>query len=214
MHEKLYKLMKNDYCAYPLMMCSEDVKPGMLLQTEWDWFGNLKKFVGEEGYPWDLLDMGGEQVYPSKFKNVSIIAGSVTDKVTFGANLALPQFGFSADASFNEAKAAVLTVSGVKAMSFEIGFSQYELRLALRKLKESDPLRWCWVDNDFLVTDSYYTSNLRFEFKKEGGFNAKAEYEKLGNNIAGGFQCEWKSDTTLELVGTAATPFAVRGIKI
>ena len=213
MHAKLYKLMKDNYCAYPVMLCSEDVKPGMLLQTKWDW-GKAKKFISEEGYPWELLGISDDTDYPSKLKDASIISGSITDKVEFGANLALPQFGFLASASFGEEKSAVLTVGGIKVRSFEVGFAQYELRLALRELKRTDPIRWPWVDDDLLVTDSYYTSNLHFEFKKEGSFNAKATYEKLSNSIAGGFNYSWKNDTTLELIGTATTPFAVRGIKV
>ncbi len=216
MHAKLYKLMKN-YSAYPMMLCSKNVKPGMLLQTEWDWFSNPTKFVGEEGYPWKLLGMSKKAdraAYIDKLSAASIIVGDIVDKIEFGANLALPQFGFSTSASFAEKRVAKLIVDGVKVRSFKVGFAQHELRLALRKLKGSDPTRWGWVDDDFLVTDSFYTSGLRFEFKKEGGFNAEVTYKKLEKDISAGFKHKWQNDTTLILKGTAKVPFAVRGIKV
>ena len=216
MHAKLFKLMKN-YSAYPMTLCSMKIKPGMLLQTKWDWFGTPIKFVREEGYPWKLLGMSKKTVrdaYIDELSAASIIVGDITDKVEFGVNLALPQFGFSTGASFAEKKNTKLTVGGVKVRSFKFGFAQHELRMALRKLKDSDPSRWGWVDDDFLVTDAFYTSGLRFEFKKEGGFNAEVTYKKLEENSSAGFKHKWQNDTTLILKGTAKVPFAVRGIKV
>jgi hypothetical protein len=201
------------------MLGSEDIKPGVLLHTAWDWFGfgnRPEKFIKEEGYPWTLLNMKDEndfhKTYPHKLNNASIIAGKITDKVQFGANLALPQYGFSAETSFAEERAVKLTIGGVKVDSFDVGFAEYDLREKLRELERTDRKRWAWVNDDFLVTDSYYTSELRFEFKNQGDFNAKATYDKL--NFSGGFNASWTNDTTLVLKGTAKVPFAVRGIKV
>lgn len=184
---------------------------------EWDWFGNPVKCMGEEGYPWKLLGMSKKAAkiaYADQLCAASIIIGDITDKVEFGANLALPQFGFSTSASFAKNSVAKLTIGDVRVRSFKVGFAQHELRMELRKLQKSNPTYWDWVDNDFLVTDSFYTSNLRFEFKEAGDFNAKATYKKLEKDISAGFKLKWESDTTLVLKGTAKVPFAVRGIKV
>lgn len=218
MHAKLFKLMRN-YSAYPIMLGSENIKPGVLLHTAWDWFGlgnRPEKFISEEGCPWKLLNRKDEndfyKTYPHKLNNASIIAGEITDKVQFGANLALPQFGFSTGASFAEERTSKLTIGGVKVDSFDVGYAQYELREKLRDLERTNRKRWAWVNDDFLVTDSYYTSELCFEFKEEGDFNARATYDKL--SISGGFEASWENNTTLILKGTAKVPFAVRGIKV
>jgi len=57
-----------------------------------------------------------------------------------------------------------------------------------------------------------YAGGLRFEFKKEDGFDPKTAY--AGMRVADGFAASWRDDMTLVLEGTARVPFAVAGIKI
>jgi hypothetical protein len=220
MFQELYKLLGN-YSAYPLVLCSDEAKPGTLFQTIWDWFGHgskPEKFISEEGCPWKLLGMKDKQAfytsYPYQRSGASIIAGVIQDKIKFGGNLALPQFGFSTSASFIEEEVVKLTIGAILVDSFKVGYAHYELREKLRQLKNTNPMAWTWVDDDFLITDCFYTSEMCFEFDKKTDVDVKVTYERLKSKVSGGFNLEYINDTTLKLNGTAETPFAVRGIKI
>jgi len=220
MFENLYKVMKN-YSAFPMLLASDRVKPGTLIETSWSWFGfgnTPDKFKKEEGCPWNLLGMSDESAFYAEYPNVrrdaSIITGSITGKVEFGGDLALPQYGFSVTASFVEKETVKFTVDGIEVCSFNAGYADHELRLKLRELKDEDPVRWGWVNDDFLVSNSYYISNLCFEFSSDTKIDVEATYKSLENSVSGGFKLKKTSDLKLELIGTAETPFAVRGIKV
>jgi hypothetical protein len=220
MFDNLYRVMKN-YSAYPMLLASDVVRPGILLETSWDFFGlgtAPTKFISEEGCPWKLLGIKDEpafyQKYPTDLRNASIVTGEITGKVKFGGNLALPQFGFSADASFGKEEVVKFRVSGITVMSFKVGFDQYILRRELRDMKKAKPEWFGWVDDDFLVTDSYYISGLEYEFKEESKTDVKATCDKLKGGVSVGFILETEGTAKLKLVGTSETPFAVRGIKV
>ena len=214
MAARLFELMRRIYSACPMMLASEDVRPGMLLRTVWGppAQGRPEKFIGEIDYAWRLVDGACTTASQSDLFSESIIVGEVSDDVKVDVNLALPQFGFCAGASFPEEKAAELTVGEIKVRCFKNPFAKYDLRQKLRGLKEANQRRYVWADSGFLVSEAYYAGGLRFEFKKEDGFDPKTAY--AGMRVADGFAASWRDDMTLVLEGTARVPFAVAGIKI
>ena len=214
MPTRLYDLMRRIFCAGPMTLASETVRPGMLLRAVWA--GRVQdgpeKFIAEIDSAWRLMDGVHGASYQSELLRESIIVGEFSDEVAAGPNLALPQFGFRAGASFNQETTAKFTVGSVNVRCFKNPFAKYDLRRKLRGLKETDRRRYLWADNGFLVSDAYYATDLRIEFENEGGPAPKSAYAKMG--IAGGFAASWPDDMTLILAGTARVPFAVAGLKI
>ncbi len=213
MPAKLYELIRKIYYAYPLMIGTIETKPGTLLEADWDWLSPEypMRFVAQQGRPWEILNVPAEP-YESELLDASIITGQITDKFRFGTTIAAPQFGLAGGASLIQKNIAKLTIGAIKVRRFKERFAEYELRMKLRQLKDTDCQQYAWVDNSFLVTDCYYTTDLHFEFKKENGFNPQALYENL--DISEGFKVRWDGRKTLLLQGTADVPFAVRGIKV
>ncbi len=216
----LYQVMKKEYGAYPLMLAVGDIAPGLLLETIWEWdpfryglFESYPRFRGQEGYAWEVLGIDPGP-YQHEVQEASIIAGEITEKIEFGAGFPLPQFGLSIKTSLKETRVARLTIGSVKGARFKRGVAANELLDGLRKLRAKNPARWKWVENDFFVTESYYTANLRLEFKENGGANAKAELQKAGLKAEGDFTVKWENNYTLALNGTAAVPFAVQGRRV
>ena len=213
---KLHEIMFKVYSAFPLPLASRKVCPGMLLETFWEpaipW-DTRPVFRREEGYAWEVLGIPAAG-YENEEGPGNILAGDILEKVEFGAHLPLPQYGLDAALNFANRWTATLTVTAVKVRTFRRGFSGHELRAKLREFRESDPQRWKWVLDDFLVTDSYHTDALRFEFRQDGEASAKAELDKAGLKAEGTVQLSWEDEWTLVLRGTAEAPFAVRGFKI
>jgi len=214
MPAQLYDLMRRVFCAWPMTLISETVRPGMLLRAVWAERvqDGPEKFIAEIDSAWRLMDEVAGTVYQSELLRESIIVGGFSDELRADANLALPQFGFRAGASFDQETTVKFTVGSVKVRCFKNPFAKYDLRRKLRGLKETDRRRYLWANNGFLVSDAYYAADLRIEFDNAGGPAPKSTYAKMG--IAGGFAASWADDMTLILAGTAHVPFAVAGLKI
>lgn len=213
---KLHEIMFRVYGAFPLPLTGGKVRPGTLLETFWEpaipW-DTRPVFRREEGYAWEVLEVPADG-YEDEEGPGNILAGDILEKMEFGAHLPLPQYGLEAGLDFANRRTATLTVTAVKVRTFRRGFSGHELRARLRDLRKGAPQRWKWVLDDFLVTDSYHTDALRFEFRQDGEASAKTELDKAGIEAEGKVQLSWEDEWTLVLRGTAKAPFAVRGFKI
>jgi len=216
MSTKLQEFMYCIYGAFLLPLVSEKVRPGALIETDWlpawQWDTN-PRFKSFEGYAWDLLDAVDPERCADEMGGASILVGDLVDKVDFGLDLTLPQFGFGLDVALNASRTAKLTLGGVRARTFKRGFCGDELRAELKRLEQKRDPRWIWVKGDFLVTESYYTSDVHFEFKDTGGLSAKAELQDVLTPAAG-LELKWTDEYNLTLKGTSSVPFAVRGNKV
>lgn len=208
--------MRKVYSAYPLMLAVDTIVPGTLLETRWRAsmpVDTRPQFTRIEGLAWDVL---GEkaQSYRSQLNSANILVGTLTDKFDFAGHVSLPHVGVAVASTLANARTAALTIGQIKARTFTNGFSGHILRTKLRALQQASPDRWKWVDDDFLITECYYTGELTFTFRQQGNTSAQADLENAGVTFGGGFQASWKNDHALTLKGTARTPFAVRGVKV
>lgn len=212
LNEHMYKA----YGAFPLGLVNENVRPGMLIETRWRPalpLNSYPHFLRQEGFAWELLDLSPDK-FQSELHRANILAGEFTEKIGFDGTLPLPQYGLNLSASFNRVRKAKLTIGAVYGRTFTRGFAAHELHAALRKLQETDPARGGWVEDDYLVTECYYTADLTFTFAEQGDMTAKAELQKAGLKIAAEIKANWTDEHTLVLQGAAAAPFAVRGMRV
>jgi hypothetical protein len=110
--------------------------------------------------------------------------------------------------------AIAIRVTGIKARVFDNTRRAYELMRALLDVKRTDASMWKWVNDDFLIVESYYVTSFLAEFKGSGDFSAKGEFERAGQKFEGGVECKWHNESTLEMIGTPSVPLAVRGLKV
>lgn len=200
------------------MLATERAIPGMLLETDWHagfpriWEAE-PEFRREEGFAWELLQLD-ESKYQSDIVQANIIQESISEKTSLGGKVSLPQYGLSLGAALEAEFSAVFKVTGIKARVFENTRVPYELMQSLLKLKDFNPSLWNWVNDDFLITESYYVTSFVAQFKNERGLKAKAEFEKAGQKIEGEVKFDWISDSVLEMVGTPSVPIAIRGLRV
>jgi hypothetical protein len=218
MASNIHKFLADRYSAFPLMLATERAIPGMLIETDWDvsipiFWKETPEFRHEEGFTWDFLQLD-ENKYQSEIVEANIIQQSISERKSLGGDVSLPQYGISLGAALSSDFSGVFKVTGIKARVFKDTRSPYELIQALLKLKESNSSLWDWVNDDFLITESYYVTSFHAQFKSEKGLSAKAEFEKAGQKIEGKVKLNWINDSVLEMVGTPSVPIAVRGLKV
>jgi len=204
--------------AAPLILTADRAVPGMLLETEWPSpflvaLNLAPRFLREDGFAWEHLGLS-EADYETVVADANIIQESVNDKLSLEGDVSLPQVGFSLDGRLTSKFSGVFRITGVSARVFLRSTAPYQLMQALLAVKESDPPLWKWVNDDFLICESYYVTSFTAELKSEVGLSARAEFEKAGLKITAGIKLDWISDSTFRLTGTATVPVAVRGLKI
>lgn len=214
----LYKFMTERYQAFPLMLASERAIPGMLLECQWkqsfpifgDW---TPRFERMEAFVWELLSLAADE-YKSEYIKANIIQESITEKLSLGGKINIPQYGLSVGASLASDFSAIFRVTGIQARVFINTRCPYTLMQKLLKLKETKRSLWDWVNDDFLIVESYYVTSFSAHFKNSSGLSAKAEFKKAGLDVKGDVELKWLSDSTFEMVGTPAVPLAVRGLRV
>lgn len=213
MSTKLHKFMRNVHNAHPLTLATANVVPGTLLETRWSGSRN-PIFSREEGAAWDILSDVNEADYPSRMHDANILVGTISEKLSLGVDLSIAPFGINIGAEFSKEHQATINIGTIRARVFDVGFSGHELRKKLRELRKSDSERWKWVDDDFLVTECFFTGDMEFNFRSSGDLSAKLGFEHSGGSVDASLTAIWANDQHLILRGTASVPFAVRGMKI
>lgn len=207
------------YGAYLIFLGDERIKPGMLLEVRhWvpSWLppglGNLD-FTLQDGYAWEFTGEP-EANYPCGLFQANYIQVSVSDKTELAANVSLPQFGVTADAGFAHRFAVAIRLTGLMAKGFLKGASLPELHKNLLKLRTTDPEKWKWVNNDFLVAETFHVTEFEATFKSSGNVTAKAAYESGQLKISGSITYKWENESTLKCSGPVSVPLAARGIRV
>lgn len=218
----LYTYLRDKYAIYALSLGTADYTPGRLLETYWQpkFPGAPPKpsFRSQIGFAWEYLGMdadAGTQAYPTALIDASIIVENVTDNFTLDAGLGLPQFGLSANTSIQSGVSVNLNISAVKARTFKRGPDSYDILVKLRGLKTTDPAEWAQrINKTFLVTDSYYVSQLTADFHTAGKVSAQETFADAGFQVSANFTLTWNNDHQFTLVGPASVPFAVDGERV
>lgn len=218
----LYNYLRQKYSLYALALATTDYIPGRLLQTVWGakypWSPPRPSFEGQIGFAWEYLGMNpnaGLQAYPTAVVDAAITVEDVTDNFTLDASAGLPQFGLTASTSIQSGVSVTLNISAVKARTFTNGPASYDLLQKLRTLQTSNPTEWTQrINKTFLITDSYYVSQLSADFKTSGTTSAQAAFNEAGVKVSADFTLKWDNDHQFTLVGPATVPFAVYGERI
>ena len=213
MASKLEERFQDSYNAYLLSLASERAKPGMLLDTDWSllWWRS-PEFRREEGWAWDFATSVDSSDYPVQEAKVTIVGHKISGKHSFAGDVSLPQYGVQVGAKFDREFATVITLTGVRALTFNSGKSKYGLREALRALPEDERK---WVDDDLLISTSYYVSSFVADFRTEGSASAKAKFTELGQTLGDGqLSLSWKTDHSFVADVRPDVPLFVRGIKV
>lgn len=217
MATKLEQLFRQTYNAYPILLGSEKIIPGILIESDWGWFDEKKHpdFKRVEDLARYRLDMNDQEWahYSSSPSNGSIIVGSIKDTFDFGVSFPLPQYGIKEiTGRIKRGRKSILTIGSVVVREFDNGFCLHDLRRALKELQKTNGDYWEDVDGDFLVSHCYHTANLKWEFEEKGELSAEAEFTAAGFKVGG--DIGWENSETLIFKGTSKAPFAVQGVKI
>jgi len=217
MATKLEQFIRQTYNAYPILLSSEKIIPGILIQSDWGWFNEKKHpdFKRIEDLARYRLDMNDQewQHYKSSFSKGSIIAGSIEDSFDFGISFPLLQYGIKEIAGrIKRGRKSTLTIGSIVIRAFDNGFCLHDLRRELWDLRNTNRDYWKDVDNDFLVSHCYHTANLKWEFEEEGELSAEVDFTAAGLKVGG--DLKWDNGETLVFTGTSEAPFAVQGVKI
>jgi hypothetical protein len=218
----LYNYLRDNYRAYLLTLGEARDTPGLLLETAWQWKSPWAppkpEFTGEIGFAWDIINMDplvAVKDYPTVLIDAAMVIDNVTDAFEVNGSVDLPQFGLSTADSISRGMSVNLSISAVKASVFLNPAVSDSLVLQLRSIRASDPERWNrQINKAFLITQSYYVSNLTAEFHTAGTESAKAAFERAGLTVGGSFSLDWNNDHIFTLSGTGTVPFAVRGERI
>jgi hypothetical protein len=185
----------------------------MLLDMDWGGIFDEARVTGEDGPAWDCIGQSESQ-YPSELVNANLIQASISDKFTLAASANIPQFGLSAEADLTSAMNASIKVSGVQARVFVKPISGFLLMQELLKLKVANPALWNWVNDDILVTETYYVTSFLISFKNSGSLTAKAAFEAGKIRLDPKLTATWLSDSTLESKGVPTVAVAYRGLRV
>lgn len=161
MATKLEKFFRQTYNVYPIMLSSEKITPGILIQSDWGWFNEKKHpdFQRVEDlarYRLGLNDQEWER-YSFSDSHGSIIVGSIKDSFDFGISFPLLQYGIKEiTGRIKRGRKATLTIGSVVVKGFDNAFCLHDLRRSLRRLRKTNRDFWEDVDDDFLVSHCYH----------------------------------------------------------
>ena len=206
------KFLWGRYSAFPLALGTDQAIPGMLLEARW-FLSRPRRLIREDGLVWELLNLPKGK-YASRIAKANIIQESVDDEMSFKGSLSLAPFGLSLESALERKSSAKMKITGIKARVFKDTASAYDLMQKLLALKKKDRKMWRWVNDDFLIVESYYVTSFSIQFQRSGNRDFKAEFKKAGLKAEGKTQLNWKGDSQLEMVGTPAVPIAVRGLRV
>jgi len=209
---KLEKKFLDSYNAHLLSLVTENARPGMLLETDWGFPGfGTPEFHREEGWAWDFLADINEGDFQEQAVDVNVVGHKISGKHSFTSAINLPQYGLTVGSDFDREFSTVLTLTEVRARTFVSGKAKYELREALRNLPDNERK---WVDDDLLISTSYYVKKFVAEFRSKGTAKAKAKFEQAMQKGEGDISIEWKDDSTFVANLRTNVPLFVRGIKV
>lgn len=227
---ELRELMWERHHAFLLDLANENIVPGSLLEVEYDpldgweafleiatiglYSGSMPQLVHHDGNIWDLLSEEQEQDYASELVAGNIVQSDVKHSFALEASSALPQYGISFTGSLNTNFSVVMRVGKVQSRVFQNTGIFYQGVQSLLAMKEKDEELWEWINGDYFVSESYYTTEIKLVFHSEGSLSAKGEFENAGFQAGGNVQANWSSDNILTLSGEPSVPFAVRGAEI
>ena len=209
----------NRYGAHLIFLGDERIKPGMLLEVpQWVppwWPGELGglPFTRQEGYAWEFTDES-ESDYPSELFSANYIQQAISDKTDISAKVSLPQFGITVDAAFKHQFSVAIRLTGVKSKGFLKGTSLPDLHTKLLGLSKSNPPRWKWVNNDFLVAEAFHVTEFEASFKGADKIGVEAAYKDGHLQVSGKLEYTAEGEATLRSTGPFSVPLAVRGIRI
>ena len=215
---KLYEFMRSRYDAFPIMLGTSRVRPGMIIDTDWrptwPWEVDTRPdFEREEMFAWDALEES-KYDYKSDFVEANLLYGTVTNRYSIGGEVSLPQFGLTLSAELEHEYKAEFRITDLRARVFQNSSHGFVLMSKLNALRQPRPDLWRVINDDFLVTETYHVASLHAAFSSRGTGKAKADFEEAGVRLAAGLDLEWKSDESFELAGLSKVPLAVRGVKI
>lgn len=211
MSSKIQEFMKERYGAHLLPLATERAMPGMLLETDWG-FGKVT-FTREEGYAWEYLGLAADE-FSSSLVEANLIQEGINDKTKIGGDISLPQFGLKLSASLESEFQMQIKVTGVCGRTFDKSRAGFDLVQSLLQLKKKNKPLWDWVNDDFLIVESFYVTSFIAQFKGGTGVTAKVAFDKAGQKIEVGVSYEWIGDSMLQVSGLPKVPLAVRGMKI
>lgn len=212
----VYNFMRERYNAHLVPLVTERAIPGFLFDVRWHWalpFDSKPEFLGEDGHAWDFIDVD-ESAFGSSVVKANIVQESVADQRTLGGTLSLPQYGLSFGSTLTSSFKISLTITGIRARVFDRSPAPIELLEALLALRESNSAYWDWINDDLLVTESYYVTSFHASFRNLSDVSAKAAFDAASQRIETGISYKWLTDSELKVDGMPSVPLAVRGLRV
>jgi len=210
-----------------LELATEDIVPGVILDVQREsgfgyWLKEIftvslyeKKYIvrRSDGAVWEYTGLPKIE-FDSSLVPGNMVQEQIKHELSLDAKASLPQYGVTFSGDLKTAYSAVLKVGKIQARVFKNPAVLYKANQYLLALKKSDPEKWEWVNGDFLVSETYYTTELSWVFYGDGSVDAKADFEKAGFKTSGQITANWTSNNILSLSGEPSVPFAVRGMWI
>lgn len=166
----------------------------------------------EDGWAWDFCTSVKESEHSVQEAKVNIFGNKISGKHSLAGELSLATYGVNVGTDFEREFSTVLTLTGVRTYTFGSGKSKYELREALRGLPDDEFKR---VDDDLLISTSYYVSSFVAEFRSKGEAKARAKFAEFAQTLGESkLSISWQGDQSFVAGVRADVPFFVRGIKV
>jgi hypothetical protein len=208
-----------------LEIANERYIPGALLDIEREsGFAYILKEIGTvslykqkfivrrlDGFVWEFTGES-EQIYESDLVAGNMVQEEIKHELGLEAAASVPQYGITLSGALNTKLNAVLRVGKIQARVFRKAGVAFEGMQGLLRLKGRDLEKWEWVNGDYLVTEAYYTTSIKYTFYAEGDIRAKVDFERAGFTASGSTSAKWLDYNVLEISGEPSVPFAVRGI--
>jgi len=208
-----------------LEIANEDIFPGVILDVEREsglgyWakeaftvglYDQKYRIRRSNGAVWRYTGRDGSD-FESSLVAGNLVQEQIKHELALDAKAALPQYGVAVSGDINATYSAVLRIGKIQARVFRDPAILYSVSQDVLALSKTDIPKWEWLNGDFLISETYYTTELSWVFCGEGAINAKADFENAGFEASGGISASWKNNNELSLSGEPSVPFAVRGM--
>lgn len=106
------------------------------------------------------------------------------------------------------------TVTDVRGSEF-VRQSQLTLHPRLNELRQSSPVHWTQINDQFVVTESFYAKEFTARFRRAGQVVGEVELSGVVRvPVSGELASEWRHGEELVISNNLAVPFGVRGFRV
>jgi hypothetical protein len=191
-----------------LGVSNTDIRPGAVLAR--------KRGFLFQGHLSDLLSDPPQEFWRVERNPANVVYGSVEREVSLRGRTSLDELGVRVEGGLRRARSAKLEITGVHASTFATGAAtQLKLVPMLHTLRKVNRAAWRLVNGRWIVTETYYATEVLVSFATDGDVDLKSDIAAEGGvSVQGTAGVTWKGKRAFVVANNDQVPFAFRGWQV